>query len=343
IFGENLQVSDFDDSRLPEYLRLKVLEVDACGATVKLHHELPKKFHNGSRLSSEVVGSKEFNTPLGDSWPGEGELPYEVELSQANQRKAFPALCEVDGKVGAVLFLKESEAKLQHQRGILQLFKLENGSQLKFMKRTIHISREMELSWFLNYRDYADDLLGRAMLEAFGRDAWEIRDSDTYNTLALNAKQNIGEIEIKLFRQLENLYTVYRQVDDLANKIKLRGNVSYIDLRRQLDFLFAPKFLRRAAVFESYSRFLRGVKLRCERILDSPSRDEAKLETLAKYLDCFYLTVESSEDISLKPEHYEFWLLLEECRLAVFTPEITPAIRSPLKQLEAISKNWKFG
>ncbi|WP_294482575.1 ATP-dependent RNA helicase HrpA [uncultured Victivallis sp.] len=340
--GEPVAPGDFDDSRLPAYLRMKLLEVDANGRAVKLHESLPESFRHGSRLSAAVTAAGKLTVRPGDSWPGVEPLPREIELPNANGKTAFPALCDEDGKVGRAVFLKESEAKLNHRRGLLRLFKLENANQLKFLKRTARVSREVDLSWFLNYRDWADDLLDAAILEAFGEEPWEIRDELTFGIAAERAKQETGEAETRLLKQLETLYPVYRQVRDLMDKCKSRAGTSCTDLKRQLNFLFRPRFLRSPAVFERYSRYLRGAKLRAERIASAPARDEAKLETIEAYLDRFYLAADSVEEITDKPELETFWLLTEECRLAVFAPEISPAIRAPLKKLEPAWEELRF-
>ena len=95
-------------------------------------------------------------------------------------------------------------------------------------------------------------------------------------------------------------------------------------------------------MFDSYSRYLRGAKLRAERISSGPARDEAKLETIEAYLDRFYIAAESVSEITEKPELEAFWLLTEECRLAVFAPEVTPAVRGPLKKLEPAWQELRF-
>ena len=269
-------------------------------------------------------------------------MPPEVALPNASGKTAFPALCDEGDKVGQALYLKESEARLHHARGLLRLFKFEQAGQLKFLKRTIRVSREVELSWFLNYRDYADDLLDRAVLAAFNDEPWNIRDELAFGIAAEHARQYAGEELDKLQKQLEALYPAYRQVKELMNKVKPRAGISCADLKRQLGFLFRSHFLRSPAVFDSYSRYLRGAKLRAERISSGPARDEAKLETIEAYLDRFYIAAESVSEITEKPELEAFWLLTEECRLAVFAPEVTPAVRGPLKKLEPAWQELRF-
>lgn len=331
--GENVAPGDFDDSRLPADLRMKLAEVDANGKRVALHSEIPESFRSGSRLSRAVAGAKQFTVSGGTTWPGVGTMPLEVELPNSNGKTAYPALNDEGDKVGQALYLKESEAKMRHARGILRLFRLEQANQLKFLKRTIRVSREVELSWFLEYRDYADDLLDRAALSSLGEEPWKIRDELAFGIAAEHAKQNIGEAMDKLQKQLETLYPVYRQIKETMGKVS-HAQASRADLTRQLGFLFRKGFLKSDAVLASYPRYLRGAKLRAERLSSGPARDEAKLDTIDLWLDRFYVAAESVTEITEKPELEAFWQLIEEARLAVFAPEIPPAIRGPLNKLE---------
>lgn len=329
--GEPVAPGAFDAVRLPEHLIMKLEVVDDSGRSLGIRREMPEQLRTGSRLSGSVRAARAFTRSGCTAWPGEGALPAEVELPGG--RKAYPALCDEGESVGQALYLKPSEAELRHRQGLLRLFRLENAPQIKFLKRSVRVSRPVELSWFLNYRDYADDLLDQAVAEAFGRPAAEIRDALAYGAAAERAKQEIGTVEDALLRKLEALYPAYAQIVELLPKLPGRCD-SRSDVKRQLAFLFRNHFLRSPAVFESYSRYLRGLKLRLERANAAPGRDEAKLEPIAGFLERFHLAVESVDEIVLHPELHEFWLLLEEARLAAFAPEVPLAIRAPLRQLE---------
>ncbi len=338
---ENVAPTDFDDARTPADLQMKLAEIDKNGRRVKLHTEIPESLRSGSRLSRGVAGVKQFSVAAGTTWPGIGAMPLEVALPNAGDKTAYPALCDEGDKVGQALYLKESEAKMRHKRGILRLFRLEQADQVKFLKRTIRLSREVELSWFLNYRDFADDLLDRAILDALGEEPWKIRDELQYGIASEHARQYAGEELNKLQKQLESLYPAYRQVQDIYRKVS-HAKISRDDLEKQLDFLFRKGFLHSEVTFRSYSRYLRGAKLRAERLSSGPARDEAKLEPLEPWLERFYLAAESVSEISEKPELEEFWQLLEECRLSIFAPEVTPAIRGALKKLEPAWELLRF-
>ncbi len=335
--GESVSAADFNEPRFPEYLVLKIAVLDQHNRRKALLREIPAELRTGSRLSCSVATANRFTKTGCTAWPDSGELPREVELPGSNGKRAYPALCDEGKSVGQALFLKESEALLHHRQGILRLFKLVNADQLKFLKRTIRLPREIELSWFLEYRDFAEDLLDAAILRSLGTECAGIRDGAACGIALEHAKQEIGGTLDGMLVSLQKLYTLYEPAKSLLVKAKERSRESAEDLKKHLRYLFRPRFLRSEAVFEDYPRYLKGARIRAERINSAPARDEAKLETLAPYISRFLLAAADVE-ISEKPELHAFWLLLEECRLAVFAPEVPQNGRAPLKQL---GKAWE--
>jgi ATP-dependent helicase HrpA len=222
----------------------------------------------------------------------------------------------------------------------LRLFRLEHGEQVRFLKRGIRLERNLELSWFLNYRDYADDLLDRAILEALG-DVWELRDALAYGIAAEGARQELGCMLDEKLKALHTLYKADALITGLFPKVKSASRCCYDDVKSQHDFLFRPHFLRSGMFFEHYSRYLRGLKLRVERLTASPGKDELKMEQLEEYTERFSLAVEGVE-ISEHPALEEFWHLLEEARLSVFAPEVPLAVRTPLKKLPDAWNNLRI-
>lgn len=334
--------ADFDNLRLPEHLVMKLAELNRDGRVVHIHREVPAVLRSGSRLSRAVAGTAPFASTGCTAFPDLKPLPFEVELPNGNGKKAYPALCDEGESVGSALYLKESEAKLHHRRGILRLFRLENGAQMKFLRRSIRFSRQAELTWFMKYRDYADDLLDSAVLEAFDTAPWELRDATSFGIAAEHARGELGETVDCAVKLLESLLPVYELCRELQRKIAVRSDESAEDYADHLNWLFRNHFLKSPAVLTDYTRYLRGLKLRGERAAAAPARDEAKLETIAEYAERFRLAAADVPEIADSPELYEFWLLFEECRLATFAPEVPLKRRAPLRQLESAWEQLRF-
>ena len=104
------------------------------------------------------------------------------------------------------------------------------------------------------------------------------------------------------------------------------------ELDEHYDLLFAPGFLRRAEVWNDYKRYLKGLKLRCERALTAPGKDQEKSQKIDALLE--RLAVENSiSNINDDADLHDLWALSEECRLAVFAPEVPLKIRNPLSKI----------
>ena len=67
----------------------------------------------------------------------------------------------------------------------------------------------------------------------------------------------------------------------------------------------------------------------------APGRDAQKGAPLEPYLDRFAAALGTLPDLTASPGLYEFWTLLEECRIALYAPEVRSAVKSPLAKLAA--------
>ena len=338
--GEPVAPADFESVRLPEYLKMKLAELSDKRRVKAIHYTVPVSHHTGSRLSKAVAGVQQFEQSGSKVWPGLKPLPLEVQLPNGGGKMAFPALCDEGGSVGIGLYLKENEAQMHHRQGVIRLFRLEYADQIKFLKRSIRLERNLELSWFLNYRDYADDLLDAAILEALG-DPWDLRDEVSYGIAAEGARQELGNMLDDRLKMLHTLYKTDAVITGLFPKVKSASKICYDDVKMHHNFLFRPHFLKSRMVFENYSRYLRGLKLRVERLTASPGKDELKLEQLEEFIQRFFIAADNVE-ISAKPALEEFWELLEESRLSVFAPEVPLGIRTPLKKLPQAWEELRF-
>ena len=104
------------------------------------------------------------------------------------------------------------------------------------------------------------------------------------------------------------------------------------ELDEHYAILFAPGFLRRQEVWSDYKRYLKGLKLRCERFLTSPGKDQEKSQKIEFLLKRVAIECDIS-DMNDDADLYSLWALSEECRLAVFAPEVSLKIKNPLNKI----------
>ncbi len=334
--GTVVTASDFSQIQFPEHLILKIAELNANGKILKIHRELPTFVREDSRLSIAVPQARHFNATGYTTWPAENYLPEVIELS--NNKVAYAALHDEGNSIGKALYMNEAEARINHQRGIIRLFRLENVALMKYLRSSLKFSNQAMLSWFLDYHDGIDDLIDLAIVVALGTDLWKLRDQTAYEIGSERARSEVGTGAIKMAHQLDEYLINYQFGREAIKKIQSQSPDSAADMERHLSLLFRKHFLKSMVVFEDYPRYLRGVRIRAERAIASPGRDEKKLDTISGQLDRLHLAVESVPELTSKPLLHDLWQLTEECRLAVFAPEVPLAIRSPLKKWD---KTWE--
>ena len=114
------------------------------------------------------------------------------------------------------------------------------------------------------------------------------------------------------------------------------GNFTKQDILDEIKFLYRPGFLKTREAFSNYPRYLKSLHLRLERAAGGGcAKDEQKAAAISPWIERFFLAAESC-DISSNPQLTEFWLVLEEARIAAFTPELRTNVKSAASKLENI-------
>jgi ATP-dependent helicase HrpA len=137
--------TDFDLGRLPTYLHMKIIEVDAKGRQVRVHLSVPDRQEYTSKLSSSLGAVKEWNKRGTTEWPGQS-LPDTVFLNKTRDLVGYPALVDEDTHVCQRVFLDEREAKHAHRAGVVRLFRLQHQDEIRGIERELPLSDFAKLS-----------------------------------------------------------------------------------------------------------------------------------------------------------------------------------------------------
>jgi ATP-dependent helicase HrpA len=331
----------FNFDKLPEYLKLKLGVLNEHGQLKERLHELPGRIKSNSKLSVSLPGAARHIAEKLTSWPGDaGIIPESVEIPPRSGRISYPALSVENGAVSKQLFLKLNEARRHHRKGVLKLFVLANEQHMKLLKRSLRFSNELKMSFLLNTSasDFENDLLMAALENAAGCDLWEVRSEEKFEQICETMKMNWSDHINDLIAALEK----YASEASAIRAVARRAKDNAVPITEHLDLLFSPGFLRRPAVSTDYPRYLRALKMRAERLVNAPARDAEKGEVLEEYLDKFYAAWDTVGSLADSDGLYEFWQLLEECRIAIFAPEVRCTIKSPVAKLPDFWKNLRF-
>ncbi len=338
--GHAFQWRDFEGVRLPDYLTMKIAEVDADGNRIALHRELPHSNLHGSRVSRLVVGVARHQTAAGSDWP-DGEFPQQIPLANGD-KQGYPALAPEGEGVARQVFLHAAEARVRHSAGLVRLFRLREAGLVKFIRRDLKFTNEMQLGILRHdhAKRYRDDLVDAAIRRALGADEealWQIRDRRMWEERLLVARTHAADEADKLIALLNGWQKEWNgRITPLLHKIESRSATAAAQVRDQLNYYFRPGFLGCDAPLARYDRYLRGMVLRLERAIHDPAKDAAKAEPLAVWLDRFRLALAADADPVWNVEFREFRLLLDEFILSCFAPEVRLLGKASPQRLEEL-------
>ena len=305
----------------PEYLVTKLAVLDEKGRVSKVLRSFPGRRELGSRLSRSVSGARQFVSAPGADWPQDMTLPRSFELTEGGKRTVYPALTVENGLIGSSSFLDEREAELSHRAAVLRLFRLKAKMQTDYWQGKMKIDDLSKLTLFLHYPEWKEDSLDLAVLSALALDASAIRDRGSFERELDAALELIGPETRRIAEELEMLSQSVDRVRTFLRRLPA-DCWSRMDAENQLSGLLRPGFLRCAEAFDMYPRCLKSLLRRMERAVGAGwVRDEQKGEALVPFIARFRLAAEKT-DIARHAGLLDFFLLLQESRIAVFTPEL---------------------
>lgn len=311
----------FSNLPLPDYLIMTLAISDENGKILKVVSEFPAASQIGSRLSDSLKPSKQWLLSGWKSWPGMEVMPDSVDLQ--NDKRAFPALVsEEHGTFGRALFLNHQEARNQHADAVRGLFRSQWPTLIRHLKQSIKLPHPMELSMFLEYSQWKDDLLDSALTAAMQNDLWKIRSAARFDTMAESARNSAAEHLMTRIQLLNKIFLAYEPADKFRRKIPA-DTATFMDAEAELELLFRPRFLCAWDALQRYPRYFKSLSLRLERaITSSPRKDEEKGKAIAPVLRKIQLAIKDSPRMEQNPDLCELFLLAQEARIAAFTPEI---------------------
>ncbi len=338
--GTVIKPNDFDMDKLHESMFMKLAELDEEGYIIDFHRELPASLCSGSMLSSAVKGIGEQQLSGLREWP-EGDVPESITLPGEEGREVYPALHAEDNSIGRQVFMDQREAEYEHKRGLVKLFCMQYAQQVKYLKKSYKLPPEVQLTLCVNDHEkcYEDDFIYSAILAALTDNGkYEIRTRTEFEERSQAARQEMASTAQKHLCSLELLVEQYGQIKSLLDKACERAEAECADVQQQLEFLFRPGFLNNEIIWRNYPRYLRALQIRAERINSAPAKDSEKMQPLTPFIERFQLATMAADNFEKAFDLFDFWLSLEELRIATFAPEVQTTEKISIKRLQ---KKWE--
>ena len=350
--GVPCTVGDFKLEQLPPHLIMNFKVLDEHGRQIGMGRNLAQlraEFGEAAQetfrhvAQEDAAVAKDLEDGITD-WTF-GELPELMEISRRGQTLiGHPALTDRGTDCAIEVYDDPLEARREHRKGLLRLFRLALREQVKFVERTLRdlgrvqmqaqtvpgLSRLFESADTLSTSVVDCALEATALAEPWPHDEASFRErrEDVKGRLTLVA----GEISRLLTEIVTEAAGIPLKLRRLSGEKALTD-----DIEAQLNDLFRKDFLTTVLLSQlaHYPRYLRAVHYRLDRYRDDPVRDESRradIERLSVPLMRARAARRGQPDSRLD----EFGWMLQELRVSLFAQQLRTPMPVSVKRLERV-------
>lgn len=257
---------------------------------------------------------------------------------------AYPALAACEDGVGVRLFSTSVQADAAMHAGLESLIRLRCGRSLKQVARALPGIDGM----CLQYRavgscdELRQDLITAILRQAFlDRDELP-RDKAGFDALTKRGLSRLDETIERLCPLLQDVLSLFHELNrDIKAPLAPAVIPLYSDLRSQLDRLVHTRFVASLPLcrLENYPRYLRGMKLRLQKLRLDPGRDRQRyLRVVPHWHSLLEKLPKGDAPGETEPELERYRWLLEEFRISVFAQELGTA--EPVSE-KRLAEHWR--
>lgn len=350
--GVPCTVGDFKLEQLPAHLIMNFKVLDEHGRQIGMSRNLAQlraEFGVAAQetfrhvAQEDAAVAKDLEDGITD-WTF-GELPELMEISRRGQTLiGHPALTDRGSDCAIEVYDDPLEARREHRKGLLRLFRLALREQVKFVERTLRelgrvqmqaqtvpgLSRLFESADVLSASVVDCALEATALADPWPHDEASFRErrEDVKGRLTLVA----GEISRLLTEIVTEAAGIPLKLRRLSGEKKLAD-----DIEAQLNELFCKDFLTTVPLSQlaHYPRYLKAIHYRLERYRDDPARDESRradIERLAVPL----MRARAARRGQPDPRLDEFAWMLQELRVSLFAQQLRTPMPVSVKRLERV-------
>jgi ATP-dependent helicase HrpA len=282
---------------------------------------LQEQFCKRANKSFQQTASQTHQINNAKDWVFE---TIEENITLDNGLIAYPAIIAQDNSVGLRLFETKEQADSRHLQGLKTLIKLKIPAKYRYLQKNLKTSIQSQFAW--NQLE-TEQTLVEHIIDAVLQDIIEhnapIYSLDKFDhvctTLEKTWLSQASGICSKLNPIIENWYKVWQAIEDKAEKL---SEATYDDMQHQLDFLIYADFLYEVEIeqLQHYPRFIKGLEIRLDAVIENPSKEAEKLAQLQKVSLPFYQACEEAEIYT--KELQQFHILLEEYRISLFAQNL---------------------
>ncbi len=330
--GVRITGADWAAVPLDDYYRMNIRVVDAQGQLLAQGRDLARLVERFRDDSRQLVSSGDSNSPAraGITRWDFGDLPAQWRFSQAGvDIVSWPALVDHGDSVAIELLDYESEALLQHRRGLLRLFSLHAPQPVKYLRKQLLRGNDSNLvlaGAALDRKLLVEGLISAALVDVM----WLERDLP-YTAEAFRRRLKEGESQlVTVATELESaILPALAALAEARRRLAQLETDRYPDTRqdiaRQVDHLMAAGALADTPRewLQQYPRYCKALQQRVERLSGQYAKDQKYMQTLADLEEPLWQRLAQKPGLLLQcPEAMRYRWSLEEFRVSLFAQSL---------------------
>jgi ATP-dependent helicase HrpA len=238
---------------------------------------------------------------------------------------AFPALVDQHDSVALRVFAALDEARQQHEMGVRRLLQFALADRAKLARKQLPVSPKLGLLYAAieSAERLRADIVEAAINALLDGGLADVRDAAAFESRLAKVAAGLFAEAMQRLALAETILGLYAEIKPrLESKLMgwARGNLD--DLAEQLNALVHSGFLREtpADLLADMPRFLKALKIRAERALADPLKDQARMLELQPFSAALAQALARGK--GNEPAWQAFRHDLEELRVQTFAQEL---------------------
>ncbi len=336
VTGVDITPADFSAVDLPTHLLMRFRVHDEQGKVIAEGRDLAAIQRDWADAAREA-----FSQRADAELTREDLADFDIEDIPESIRSpeglvAYPALVDLGDSVALRVFENADDAREEHRRGIERLLRRALSDKIKQACRQLPLANMTALKWASlgSAETLRADIVEAAVAECLQARDLDSRTRSDFENLKTTLAKAVFPAAVERLKLAETIIEAHAELMPWLEPPLLGfASANYEDLLEQRDELLAPGFLRETDPrrLGHFPRYLRGMRLRGERLRQDPARDQARMINVHTYWR-EYLKRRSGADADAEALNELRWLI-EELRVSVFAQELRTAEPVSTKRL----------
>ena len=338
-----ISVEDWTEET-PAHLLMNFSIVDDAGRELAMGRDwnaLKKQLGSAAQLTFRNTSPDIEKTGL-KQWDF-GDLPTTLSFERDGRKiTGYPALEDDKDSISVKLFDTETDATINHRKGVCRLMRFELKEQIKQLEKSLPNFNQYALILrnIMSPEDLREDLIVTISDRAFiGEDDLPRTNAD-FMKLKARARTRLPAVSQAVARQAQSIATEYQLLTAQQAKMPATVNRLKRDLEQQISLLVYKNCFSQTPweQLQHVPRYLKALRLRIEKQPANPDRDGKSAASVGllwqKWQDKMSALYQAHVDIPQPLQDYRW--LIEELRVSLFAQELKTPFPISIKRLEKI-------